>query len=85
MPGLKGFHQKIKAGIANNENIEIDVSDVAALPIAYVQLLIATGLSARSRGLTATLLNPSFSTLFAFESIGIDSNSNVFEIGYAAC
>lgn len=63
--------------------LTIQASAVNQLPLAWMQLLIATSKEAALRGSSVTIVNPSFAFLFSFEALGLQPEQDLFTLEYA--
>lgn len=83
--GLRDICHQLREQSRAGQDVVIDASAIASLPIGYVQLLLSAAKTARASGRAIKLLNPSFPCLFAFESVGIAPDQGLFDIGYGTC
>jgi hypothetical protein len=64
--------------------VSIHAGAASGLPLAWIQLLIATAREAALRGTAVTIINPTFGFLFSFEALGLQPEQNLFTLEFAA-
>jgi hypothetical protein len=80
---LPSFCAAALSRLDEGEALRIDAMQVAQLPLAWIQALVATCREAERRGQGVTVLNPSFAFLFSFEAIGLQPENGLFTLEYA--
>lgn len=80
---LANFRSEALSCVASGESLAIDAGQSPQLPLAWIQLLVSAVREAASRGLTVTILNPTFAFLFSFEALGLQPETDLFKLEYA--
>ncbi|MCO4055746.1 MAG: STAS domain-containing protein [Bosea sp.] len=80
---LPPFCAAALARLNQGEALRIDAMQVAQLPLAWIQALVAASREAEQRGQGVTIINPSFAFLFSFEAIGLQPENGLFTLEYA--
>ncbi|MGL4441112.1 MAG: hypothetical protein ACRCUE_17775 [Bosea sp. (in: a-proteobacteria)] len=63
--------------------VSINAGNAGQLPLAWMQLLIATAREARLRSTSVTIINPTFGFLFSFEALGLQPEQDLFTLEFA--
>jgi hypothetical protein len=77
------FREQALAVLERGDPLSIDAGQAGPLPLAWIQLLIATAREARLRGVAVTVVNPTFAFLFSFEALGLQPDQGLFKLEFA--
>jgi hypothetical protein len=79
---LSAFQKAALERLGTGQPLSVNAGDVSQLPLAWIQMLVATSREAALRGSSVTIINPSFAFLFSFEALGLQPEQDLFTLEY---
>ena len=68
---VEGLHEQLEAALSNHQSVDLDVSKVAQVDTASMQLLYAFHVAAEKAGLSLNVVNPTESVVVGAKLLGL--------------